>query len=216
MQQTTPRSISSSRTSREDWIRAARDILVSEGIGQVKILRLADRLGIARSSFYWFFASREALSDALLDTWRAHNTGGIVSRAERPSRDISAAVLGVFECWVDRDLFDPQLDFAIREWARRSDEARTAIDAADAERVAALTAMFRRHGYDAQDAFIRARILYFTQIGYYALVRDENLAERLRYSADYVRGFTGREVDPAAMADFAAFIARVEARPNGD
>ena len=41
MQQTTPRSISSSRTSREDWIRAARDILVSEGIGQVKILRLA-------------------------------------------------------------------------------------------------------------------------------------------------------------------------------
>jgi AcrR family transcriptional regulator len=209
MQQANPQTAPSSRTSREDWIRAASGILVREGIEQVKVLRLAETLGIARSSFYWFFPSREALFDALLDTWRRHNTGGIVARADRPAGDITEAVLGVFECWVDNDLFDPQLDFAIREWARRSDPVRAVIDAADSERVDALAAMFRRHGYGAQDAFIRARILYFTQIGYYALVRDETLQDRLHYSADYVRGFTGREVDPDAFARFAAFIERV-------
>jgi len=186
-----PDDQTSQRTSREDWLNAARVILTEEGIDQVKILRLAELLGVSRSSFYWFFSDRNALLAALLNLWGAHNTGSIVARAEQPSATITKAVLRVFECWVDPRLFDAQLDFAIREWARRDEAIRADIDAADSARLSALSAMFRRHGFAPQAALVRARILYFTQVGYFALVTSESMAERRSLTSDYVLGFTG-------------------------
>ena len=67
------------------------------------------------------------------------------------------------------DIFSPRLDFAVREWARRSETVRKALDRSDAERTAAIQAMFMRYGYPFEDAMVRARVLYYMQIGYYAL-----------------------------------------------
>lgn len=86
---------------------------------------------------------------------------------------------------------------------------RRRVDAADRARVAAIAGLFGRHGYGERDAFIRARVLYFMQIGYYSLELAEPLATRLSYTPDYVAAFTGREPDPAAIE---AFVAPVRAR----
>ena len=53
------------RGSREGWLEAAYDTLVREGVEAVKILPLAERLGLSRTSFYWFFKDRDALLAAL-------------------------------------------------------------------------------------------------------------------------------------------------------
>mgnify|MGYP006158786737 CR=1 FL=1 len=47
---------------------------------------------------------------------------------------ISQGVLNIFDCWANPDLFDARLDFAVREWARRSDQVRAEVARADAER----------------------------------------------------------------------------------
>jgi AcrR family transcriptional regulator len=193
------------RTSREDWIQLARQTLVSEGVEKVKVLNLAQRLGVSRSSFYWFFESRQDLLNQLLDHWARTNTSSIVDRTMRPAATIAEAVLNVFECWVDETIFDPRLDFAIREWARRSETVRRALDQADEVRVAAIAAMFSRHGYEGLDAFIRARILYFMQIGYYALELKEPTEQRLSYLEAYVRGFTAQEATSEEIERFRAF-----------
>ncbi len=195
------------KVTREDWLQLALDILVSDGIGEVKVLKLADRLGVSRSSFYWYFKSRQDLCDALLDHWDATNTRAITSHAEAPQPTITAAVAHLFRCFVDPDLFSPQLDFAIREWSRRSGPVRAILDRADERRVAALHAMFARHGYAEREAYVRARILYYMQIGYYSLELSEPLSERLARTQEYLHGFTGRMPDPveiAALAEFAA------------
>lgn len=196
------------RTSREDWIRLALDTLVSEGVEKVRVLNLARKLGVSRSSFYWFFRSRQDLLDQLLDHWARTNTSGIATRAERPAATISEAVLNVFECWVDETAFDPRLDFAIREWARRAEAVRRVLDRADEARVAAIAAMFRRHGYDDLDAYVRARILYFMQIGYYSLELKEPMDLRLSYLEAYVRGFTGRDATAEEITRFRTFARR--------
>ena len=184
------------RTTREDWLELAKDILVGEGVGNIKVLTLAQRLDVSRSSFYWFFKSRRDLLDQLLHHWEHKNTASIVERAKRPSHSIVEAVFNLFECWVDEALFDPGLDFAVREWARRSPKVRELVDRADNERVAAITGMFADHGYEEPEAFVRARVIYFMQIGYYALGVREPLDVRLSYSQAYVRSFTGQ--DPTA------------------
>ena len=197
------------KVSREDWLNAALFTLIKEGVERVKILDLARALGVSRSSFYWYFKSRQDLLDQIMAHWRATNTAAIVERASRPADTIVRAVLHVFECWTDDSLFEPRLDFAVREWARWSEDTRRALDQADETRVDAIRAMFARHGYAPTDAFVRARILYFMQIGYYALDLAEPMETRLSYVEAYVRGFTGVEPSAEETAAFRAFTLKI-------
>ena len=190
------------RVTREDWLNVARDLLVSEGVAEVKVLTIGHRLQVARSSFYWYFRSRKDLLDALLADWEATNTAFLVRACEAPATSITGAVLNFFHCFVDRGLFDQRLDFAVREWARRDGSVRRVIDRADDTRLAALAAMFRRHGYPDAEADARARILYFMQLGYHALDQNEPMRIRMSRLEAYQLGFTGKTPDPAEVQDF--------------
>src|SRR4051794_5970585 len=135
------------KVTRRDWINLALQTLISDGIESVRVLTLGQKLGVSRSSFYWYFQSRQDLLDQLLAHWHDTNTKAIVERARRPAATIIMGVMNVFECWADERLFDPRFDFAVREWARRSDDVRAAIDQADNDRLGAIREMYRRHGY---------------------------------------------------------------------
>ncbi|MEL6280127.1 MAG: TetR/AcrR family transcriptional regulator [Pseudomonadota bacterium] len=179
------------KATREDWLNAALDTLISDGVEQVKVLTLSTKLEVSRSSFYWYFKSREDLLDALLTVWRAQNTRAIVEKSQSPADTITQAVIDLGECWFDKTLFDPRLDFAIREWARRSGRVRRILDREDDARIGAMRDMFLRYGFEATDALVRARVMYFTQIGYYALELDESDQERVALMEPYLQAFTG-------------------------
>src|SRR5690606_22247704 len=104
------------RFTKADWMNLAVEVLVTEGIDQVKAQSMAKRMGVARSSFYWFFPKIQDLHEELLEHWLTRNTGPIIERAMRPAPTVTRAVCNVFECWVDRDLFDPNLDIGVRLW----------------------------------------------------------------------------------------------------
>ena len=190
------------KATRLDWLLAAREVMLTEGVDQVKVMTLAKRLEISRASFYWYFKDKADLLEAVLERWRETNTSAIVVHSTLPARDVFEGVINIFECWVDENLFDARLDFAVREWARRSKSLRLEVDRADGERVAAIQKMFSEHGYEEQDAFIRARVLYFMQVGYYALELGESVDTRMEYIGDYLRSFTGREPKTADVADY--------------
>ena len=194
------------KATREDWLRVAKAALVTGGVGEVKILPLGRTLDVSRSSFYWYFKDREDLLEALLDDWERRNTGAVATACVARSRTITEAVATLFLAFVAPGGFDYRLDFAIREWSRRSAEVRARVDASDAARLAAIAAMFTRHGYAAAEAEIRARILYYQQIGYYALDLSEPLDERLARVPGYLFGFTGQHPDPAEVAAFEAAV----------
>lgn len=187
---------------RDDWLVAAIRFLVTQGIENVRILTLAQELGVSRSSFYWYFRDREDLLDALLDHWRQTNTQAILVQAAKPASSVAQAVTNVFDCWRNIRLFDPQLDFAVREWGRRSDSARAAVMRADAERIAALTDMFARFDIPAKQAIVRARTLYFSQIGYYVLQVSEPQSARDDLLSEYVFVHAGEWPTAAEITDF--------------
>ncbi|MBK0399552.1 TetR/AcrR family transcriptional regulator [Limibaculum sp. M0105] len=184
------------KVTREDWLNVARAILVGDGVAEVKILPISERLGVSRSSFYWYFKNREDLLGALLEDWARRNTSTLVAHCGMPAATITGAVCNFFRCFLAPDLFDPGLDFAVREWARRDAAVREIIDRADKDRLAAVREMFARHGYDPFDADVRARILYFMQLGYHALEQAEPMAERLGRLEGYLEGFTGHAPAP--------------------
>ncbi|GGH18199.1 transcriptional regulator, TetR family [Cribrihabitans marinus] len=200
------------KVTREDWLNLARDVLVHEGVGELKILGLSNRLAVSRSSFYWYFKDRADLLDALLDEWEARNTRTIVEYCARPADCINAAVCNFFRCFIDPALFDQGLDFAVREWARRDGSLRLRIDRADAARLEAAQAMFVRYGYEKSDADTRARILYFMQLGYHALEVREPMELRMGRLEGFLRGFTGQDAQPDIIAEFAAYALAMDAR----
>lgn len=154
------------KVTREDWLNVAMDVLVTDGVEQVKVLALAERMQVSRSSFYWYFRSRQDLLDALLHSWEQTNTAAMVRQAELAAQTVTAAVLNVFHCITDPNLFNTALDFAVRDWARRSGKVRSLLDRSDQRRLAALTAMFARYDYPPPEAMTRAKVLYYMQIGY--------------------------------------------------
>ena len=205
---------SSAKVSRRVWLEAARRILIEKGVDHVRILTLSQSLRVSRSSFYWHFKDRADLLEQLVGLWRKANTVQIVRQAERRSSDIVEGVLNVFACWTAASPFDPRLDFAMREWSRRDVALHRIVLAEDAACVDAIASLFRRHGYDEKDAFVRARIMYFTQIGYYALELGETEEERLRYTANYVSTFTGVSPMPEQMAFYADGVLNAARAPT--
>ncbi|MFD0860540.1 TetR/AcrR family transcriptional regulator [Roseovarius aquimarinus] len=197
------------KVTREDWLATARDTLVKDGAGEVKILVLANRMGVSRSSFYWYFSNRDDLLQALLDDWETSNTARVVEHCERRATTINEAVLNFFRCFIDPSRFDRGLDFAVREWSRRDEALRARVDAADMARLAAVTAMFLRYGYTPADAHARARILYFMQLGYHALDVREDIDTRLSRVVPYLRGFTGQEPETEEVARFLDDVAKM-------
>jgi AcrR family transcriptional regulator len=203
-----PAPLGNVKATRDDWLDLALRVLAAEGAAHVAVLDLSERLGVSRSSFYWYFKNRDDLLDALLARWESLNTRSIVARAEAPAASIGEAVCNVFRCWVNPGIFSPRLDFAIREWARRSAKVRKALDRSDGERTAAIRAMFERYGYQERDAFVRARVLYYMQIGYYALDIREPMEDRLALTPHYLEAFTGVIPGDADLASFRDYAAR--------
>ena len=178
---------------RFDWLLKALEIFVAEGIEAVRITRLADDLDVTRGSFYWHFANREDLISSLVDYWRDKNTSAIVASVGEAS-SLTDGIFRFFDTCIDKDQFDPRLDLAIREWARRSESIRLQVDAADSKRVQAISDFFTRFDYSMPEAFIRARVIYYAQIGFYALDVNEPLATRLSYTEAYYHSFTGKQL----------------------
>lgn len=188
-----PKGRGPQRHTKEDWIQTALDTLISEGVENVKVLLLSAKLETARSSFYWYFENREDLLDNLLEHWRATNTKALVDGAKQPADTITQAVVNVFSSWVGKGQFNTRLDFAVRDWARRSGSVRRVLDDSDAERLDALTEMFARFDFEPSEAEVRARILYYTQIGYEALDQREDWETRISRAWDYLFCITGQK-----------------------
>ena len=190
--------------SRDAWLDAAFELLLESGVDSVRILPLAKRLNVSRTSFYWFFKDREALLDALVERWREKNTQGLVRQTKAYAESITEAILNVFDCWLDPGIFDSPLEFAMRSWALQSEEVSREIDAADETRIEALTHMFERYGFEPLAASVRGRTIYLTQIGYISMKTQEALEVRMRRIPAYVEIFTGQAPQARELQRFQA------------
>jgi AcrR family transcriptional regulator len=177
---------------RQGWLDAARAILIREGIAGVKVDRIARRLKVTRGGFYWFFDSRKQLLDALLSDWEERNTEGFKAVLREPGRNGRVEFQALVDFWLDEKSYSPAWDAAVRDWARVSSKVANAVRRTDDIRIEVLRQVFVDMGYEGPEAFVRARICYFHQVGYYALGVSESREERLRLMPLYTRVLTGR------------------------
>lgn len=157
-----------SRLSAADWEQAALGMLAEGGVAAVVVEVLARRLGVTKGSFYWHFATREALIHAALERWERVDEHEVLAPIEavadprervrelvrqvshrRPSHAVFAALL--------KSLDQPLI--------------RPVIERVSERRLAFVTRAFREAGFDANTAANRARLAFSAYVGFIQLAQ---------------------------------------------
>jgi AcrR family transcriptional regulator len=142
------------------WIAAAFDALADSGIDAVRVEPLAKALGITKGSFYWHFADRRALIDAMLEGWMQGRVAAI--RQQAPLRGAPAAVLRELADLYTRNASARGLaiELAIRALARTDEGAARAVRSVDRERLQQVGDLFAALGWARGEAQARAVLFY--------------------------------------------------------
>ena len=156
------------RTSltREDWVEAAQNVLVSGGVDAVRVDTLAKQMKITRGSFYYHFKSRDELLAAILDNWRAHATEDVIRNLRNAHQSPVQQLQHLLELPAhgQRAKEAAAIELAIRGWARRDKQARQAMDEVDSHRLTYIESLLMQLGISEQEADARAYLIYSYQL----------------------------------------------------
>lgn len=166
------------KQTRESWITAAFETLITEGISQVRVERLAKKIGVTKGSFYWHFKDRTDLLDGLLDYWASEMTQTVLDYAQMFHGDPVERIYSTLEEIIGKEkaAFDPQF----RAWAGHDQQAKRVVDQIDKIRLTFLRGLFEDIGFTEDMAEIRARLMYYYIIGEHFISDKEPMYIRLK------------------------------------
>jgi AcrR family transcriptional regulator len=148
------------RLDADAWIAAAFEALAAGGVDAVRVEPLAKALGITKGSFYWHFADRRALVDAMLSAWAQGRIAAIREQATR-QRDPSEALRELAGLYIrNANLRGLAIELAIRALARTDAAAAKATRSVDRERLKHVGDLFAALGWTAAEAQARAVLFY--------------------------------------------------------
>lgn len=151
------------RLNPQDWVKAAMDVLVDQGIEGVRVDILARKLGVTKGSFYWHFSNRDALLEALAESWGEIEGESFMAEVLASPGDprTKLSMLGAIYL---RENY-PAYERAMRGWALTDPRAVAALKRAGNRTMRTLTQLYRELGFDPDEAAFRAQIHRLTGIG---------------------------------------------------
>ncbi len=151
-----------------DWIKAAFRALTAGGPQAIKAEAIARDLNVSKGSFYWHFKDVPGLKAAMVAHWQHGATEAIITALDQgktPPRDRLYRLMELATSQADADYGGPQVEPAIRDWARYDNGVRTALSAIDKQRIGYVRGLLCDVGQTPNFATQNARILYGALIG---------------------------------------------------
>ena len=141
--------------TRDDWLKAALTVFEHEGEAAVQITRLARLLGVARSGFYWHFAHREELLEALVDFWDREYTTSVIRLMRAEDLPPRERLLAIADRVVENEF--NRLDASMLAWARRDPKVAKQITKTYRARERFVGAAFEELGFKGEELKARTR-----------------------------------------------------------
>ncbi len=163
-----PRAVAGERLGRDDWLDAAYRAVADHGLAGVRVLSLAQALGVTRGSFYWHFADHAALMQALLERWRQGEIESVRVLSADVGDEPAADLLRLLDAALSRrgaDLVDMRFELALRAGGRRDPAVAKLLQEVDRARLALFESRFLRLTQDPQRATALAALFYLTVAG---------------------------------------------------
>jgi AcrR family transcriptional regulator len=158
------------RTTRSAWIDAGLSALAEGGPDAVRVDTLAQAIGVSRGGFYHQFDDRQALLDALLDTWETRSADEVLERVEREGGDTRSKVTRAGLLTFSEELLP--IDLAVRDWARRDATVAERLRRVDNRRMGYLRTLISELHDDADDVEAVALTAFSLLIGNHFIAAD--------------------------------------------
>ncbi len=151
------------RLSAADWERAALARIAEQGVAALNVEALARELGVTKGSFYWHFASREALLDAALQRWEQQVEAELAAAGDADSAP-RARLRSLFRRIAHE--VQPHRVYAALLRALDHPKIQTLMARVAQRRMDFLTLAYRQAGMEREAAAHRARLTYAAYVGF--------------------------------------------------
>ncbi len=170
------------KKSRRDWVHAGLHRLASHGVEGVRVEPLSRDLGVTKGSFYWHFADRSELLDAMLEEWAEAATEAVIDQAEAAGTAAETRMRRLTEIATER--FDAELELELRAWGRRDARVGEVLLRVDRRRTDYLRRLLRQAGFEPAETEARAFLAYAILFGNHLLPAPVGRLSRKRLLRD--------------------------------
>ncbi len=165
------------KQNRQSWLNAGLQTLASKGAEGLRVMLIAEQMGVTKGSFYWHFKDLEDFQTALLEEWERCHTQQAIEWVESIGGDAQTKLKNLF---IGSASADFTLARAIRAWSLTHPKTQEIQMRVDEQRLAYLEQLLRGVGWSQNEATVLARWSYCAFIGYATLtgpnVNHEQLA----------------------------------------
>ena len=175
----------------DDWLRAAMEVLRTQGVGGVRVLTLAKRLAVTRGSFYWHFRDRQDLLDHMLDWWDREMTDTVIAHVDAVRGDAYRRAVALGDLVLKEDL--ARYDLSMQSWATGDPKVAAVVERVLKKRVAYLASLFHDAGFSRAEGRARGHLMATYIMGERTVLAGESLETRRRLLRRQVRFLNRRD-----------------------
>jgi len=164
---------------KQDWINLGYKLFSEQGVSAIVVEKMAEKLNVNKSSFYWHFKTKKEFLKQLTMFWVNTETERIIKLTNSKKSTLQKFKTLVAETYKQKPFLD--FNFYLKRYARKDKGIQVIIDKIDKQRIEYVNNLLQEMGYSKQEAKVKSTLLYKHLIGYHEMIRYK------RQSADYLK-----------------------------
>lgn len=155
--------------SKNNWIELGYKLFSQEGVKGLVVEKMALKLKVNKSSFYWHFNTKQDFINDIISYWTNIDTENIINEVES-----QVTALNKFEKLVALAFKkEPYLDFIffLKRYAVSNKEIQDLVDEMDHHRIDFTKRILEEMGFSHDQALIKSQLFYKYLIGYHEMIR---------------------------------------------
>jgi AcrR family transcriptional regulator len=159
------------------WLNEGKKRFANEGVQGINIKEMANSIGVAKTSFYHHFKTRDEYLKCLLEYWVEDGTLQIMNKVaiiENPYARLSKLTELAFNN-IENDKFL----FHLRSYAQKDKYAASVIKKLENNRLKFLTKIFTEMNCSISEAKKKAKTYYIYYLGFFEFHKFNGISNRL-------------------------------------
>ncbi len=158
-----------------DWIQLGYLQFAKQGISGIVVEKMAKKLNVNKSSFYWHFKTKIDFVNEIISYWVITNTNQIIALTDHEKSGKEK-----FEKLIELSFKkEPYLDFIffLKRYALKNKKIQSTIDEIDNQRIEYTKNILIEMGFSSSEATIKSILFYKYLIGYHEMIRYKKQAK---------------------------------------
>jgi len=156
---------------KKDWIHLGFKLFSEKGFSGIVIEKMAEKLTVNKSSFYWHFNTKKEFIQQLIEFWIANETEQIIrltNNEKSALEKLKTLVALSYKKMPNQDFI-----FYLKRYAQKEQGIKNIIEKIDFQRIEYVKKLLQELGYSEQEAKIKSSLFYKHLIGYHEMIKYE-------------------------------------------